>query len=154
MAYTKLTSEQLNILNFATTGHNVCIFGKAGVGKTTVVQKIRSKLTEEGKKCQIVCASGIACEEYNGLAKTVHSHYGLQTAELPQYKLLERCLERGNIIEQIKNIDVLIWDEISMSSRRLFNLVNLLHQEISSNPFPFGGLQVIFGRRFLATKTN
>jgi hypothetical protein len=119
-----------------------------------VVQKIRSKLTEEGKKCQIVCASGIACEEYNGLAKTVHSHYGLQTAELPQYKLLERCLERGNVIEQIKNIDVLIWDEISMSSRRLFNLVNLLHQEISSNPFPFGGLQVIFGRRFLATKTN
>jgi Cdc6-like AAA superfamily ATPase len=108
MAYTKLTSEQLNILNFATTGHNVCIFGKAGVGKTTVVQKIRSKLTEEGKKCQIVCASGIACEEYNGLAKTVHSHYRLQMAELPQYKLLERCLERGNIIEQIKNIDVLI----------------------------------------------
>ncbi len=143
MAYTNLTSEQLNVLNFATTGHNVCIFGKAGVGKSTVVQEIRAKLEEQGKRCQIVCASGIACEEYNGLAKTVHSHYGLQTAEMPQNKLLERSLERRNIVEQIEDIDVLIWDEISMSSRRLFNLVNLLHQKISNNPFPFGSLQVI-----------
>ena len=85
----------------------------------------------------------LACEGYNGCAKTVHSHYGLQTAEQPQSVLLERCLERGNIMEQIRNVDVLIWDEISMSSRRLLNLVNLLHQEISKNPFPFGGLQVI-----------
>ena len=30
-----------------------------------------------------------------------------------------------------------------MSSRCLFNLVNLLHHELSSNSFPFGGLQVI-----------
>lgn len=143
MTYAKLTSEQLKVLNFAASGHNVCIFGKGGVGKSTVVHEIMSKLHEKGYKCQIVCASGIACEEYNGLAKTVLSHYGLQTAELPQNKLLERCLERNNIIEQIRDIDVLIWDEISMSSRRLFNLVNLLHQKISSNSFPFGGVQVI-----------
>ena len=84
MAYTNLTAEQLNILNFATTGHNVCIFGKGGVGKMTVVQEIRSHLEKKGKKCQIVCSSGIACEEYGELAKTVHSHYGLQTDELPQ----------------------------------------------------------------------
>jgi ATP-dependent DNA helicase PIF1 len=57
--------------------------------------------------------------------------------------LLERCLAQTNIVEQIETIDMVIWDEISMSSRRLFNLVNLLHQQTSKNPFPFGGIQVM-----------
>ena len=49
-----------------------------------------------------------------------------------------------NIIEQIENTDVLIWDEISMSSERLFHIVSLLQQEKSiENAFPFGGIQVI-----------
>ncbi|XP_028417370.1 ATP-dependent DNA helicase PIF1-like [Dendronephthya gigantea] len=143
MAYSRLTGEQLNIVNFAKSGHNLCIFGQAGVGKSTVVQEIRRSMQEEGKWCQIVCASGIACGAYDGYAKTVHSHYGLQIAELPQNLLLERSLERANIIEQIKKVDVLIWDEVSMSSLRLFNLVNLLHQETSESSFPFGGIQVI-----------
>jgi hypothetical protein len=152
MAYTGLTSEQLNILDFAKSGHNVCIFGRAGVGKSTVVQEIKASLEKQGKRCQIVCASGIACDTYHGLATTVHSYYGLQTAELPQSMLLGRSLERANIVEQIENIDVLIWDEISMSSRRIFNLVNLLHQETSKNPFPFGGIQVILAGDFWQLK--
>ena len=143
MAYTRLTTEQSNIVKFATCGHNICILGRAGAGKTTVVQEIRSQLEKRGKKCQIVCSSGIACQVYNGLAKTVHSHYGLQTAELPQSLLLRRSLERNNIVEQVKNVHVLIWDEISMSSLRLLNIVNLLHQNIFGNTSPFGGTQVI-----------
>ena len=79
----KLTDEQQRAVNAALSGHNVCIFGRAGVGKTTVVETIRKVLTLVGKKCQIVCSSGISCDAYGGLASTVHSHYGLQTAELP-----------------------------------------------------------------------
>ena len=50
MAYTKLTSEQLNILNFATSGHNFCIFGKASVGKTTSIREIKSELEKKRKE--------------------------------------------------------------------------------------------------------
>ena len=152
MAYSRLTAEQLNILNFATTGHNVCIFGRAGVGKSTVVQEIRRRLQEKGKRCQIACSSGVACGEYHGFAEAVHSHYGLQIAELPQNLLLERSLKRLNIVEQIKNVDVLIWDEISMSSHRLLNIINLLHQETSKSSFPFGGIQVILVGDFWQVK--
>ena len=77
-----------------------------------MVERIRKILTSRGKKCQIVCSSGISFDAYDGLASTVHSHYGLQTAELPFPSLLERSLSRNNVAEQIRDIDVLVWDEI------------------------------------------
>ena len=112
----KFTAEQQRAVDATLTGHNVCIFGRAGVGKTTMVEGIRKILTPRGKKCQIVCSSGISCDAYDGLASTVHSHHGLQTAELPFPSLLERSLSKNNVVEQIRDVDVLVWDEISMSS--------------------------------------
>ena len=73
----KLTAEQQRVVDAALTGHNVCIFGRAGVGKTTAVERIRKILTSRGKKCQIVCSSGISCDAYDGLASMVHSYCGL-----------------------------------------------------------------------------
>ena len=35
-----LTNEQLDILRFTESGHNVCIFGRAGVGKSILVKAI------------------------------------------------------------------------------------------------------------------
>ncbi len=70
-----------------------------------------------------MCSSRISCDAYDGLASTDHSHYGLQTAGLPCPLLLERSLSRNNVVEQIRDVDVLVWDEISMSSMRVFELV-------------------------------
>ena len=39
-----LTDEQQLILNLAKTGHNICILGRAGVGKSTTVQEIEKAL--------------------------------------------------------------------------------------------------------------
>ena len=89
----KLIDEQQRAVDEALSGQNLCIFGRAGVGKTTVVETIRKVLTIVGKKCQIVCLSGISCDAYGGFASTVHSYYGLQTAELPCNSLLKRSKE-------------------------------------------------------------
>ena len=79
--------------------------------------------------------------------------YGLQTAELPVKLLIDRSLERMNIVEQFESTDLLIWDEISMWSQRLFHIVNLLHQHTSTeNTCPFGGIQVILVRDFWQLK--
>jgi hypothetical protein len=85
----------------------------------------------------------VSCEPYNGVAKTIHSQYGLKTCELPAPLLIEGALGRKNIVDDITDMDVLIWDEISMSSQRIFELVNILHHMISKNALPFGGIQVI-----------
>ena len=137
----KLTEDQLKVVRLAENGHNICIIGKAGVGKTTVVREIMKKMSSQQRNCYVVCPSGVSCESYNGVAKTVHSQYGLQTCELPGKLLVERALGRNNIVDSIKNTDVLIWDEISMSSARVFQLVNMLHHMISQNDLPFGGIQ-------------
>ena len=148
----KLTDDQLKVIRLAENGHNICIIGKAGVGKTTVVREIIKKLSSQRRRCYVVCASGVSCESYEGAAKTVHSQYGLQTCELPGNLLVQRALDRNNIVDGIKNTDVLIWDEISMSSERIFELVNVLHHMIAKNDFPFGGIQVLLVGDFLQLK--
>ena len=139
----ELTSGQRKALNLAEQGHNLCVTGKVGVGKTTVVKEILKQAALADKKCSIVGASGISCEPYNGIAQTVHSKYGLQTCELPGRLLIDRALSRRNIVDSILDIEILIWDEISMSSKRIFELVHILHHLLSTNDLHFGGIQVI-----------
>ena len=95
------------------TADNICILGRAGVGKSTTVQKIKSALELKGEKVEIVCSTGIACESYGGIAKTVHSHYGLRVAEVPSSLLIERSVGQNDIVKQVADTTVLIWDEIN-----------------------------------------
>ena len=99
-----------------------------------------------------MCPSGVACKTYAELAETVHSFYGLQTAELPATLVIQRSLERNNIVNQIQSVDVLIWDEISVSSLQIFHIVDQLHQKILNHSLPFGGIQVILGGDFCQLK--
>ena len=91
-------------------------FGQSRGWKITTVQKIKSALEVKGEKVEIVCSTGIACESYGGIAKTVHSHYGLRVAELPSSLLIERSVGQNDIVKQVADTTVLIWDEMSMSS--------------------------------------
>ena len=95
-----------------------------------------------------MCPSGVTCKVYDELASTVHSFYGLQLAELPALLVMQRSLERNDIVNQIQSVDVLIWDEISMSSLRLLHMVDLLHQKIQKKSLPLGGIQVILAGDF------
>ena len=105
-------------------------------------------------KVGVICSSGIACQVFDrGTASTVHSFYGLSTAELPWRQLLDRSLANLLIRDRVKALDVIIWDEASMSSKRMFELVNFLHHELATDEFskslPFAGKQVILVGEFL-----
>ena len=139
----KLTEEQDVVVKFTQTGHNMCIFGKASLGKTTVVERIIKSLTAKGLKCQIMCSSGILCDAYHGMAKTVHSHYGLQTAELSGNLVVGCSLGWKDIFLQIVDTKLLIWDKVSMMSQHIFHIVNAIHHLVFNNDLPFGGIQVI-----------
>ena len=55
--------------------------------------------------------------------------------------------------DRLKSIDVLIWDQVSMSSQRVFELANALHHEVAEDHrFFFAGKQVIFVEEFLQLK--
>ena len=91
------------------------------------------KNSTKGKQCYVVCSSGVSCEAYDGVATTIHSRCGLQTCELPATLLVERALKRNNIVDLIGEMDILIWDEVSMSSKRILELINLLHHKVLKN---------------------
>ena len=146
-----LTKEQERVLNLAKQGHNICVIGKAGVGKTTTVLAIKEAL-DTNENVQIICSTGIACESYGGIAKTVHSQYGLRLAELPSQLLIERSLGQNVTVKQVADTTVLTWDEVSMSSTRIFEIVNKIHHMVSQNNLAFGGIQVILVGDFLQLK--
>ena len=149
----KLNPDQEQIVNFAAKGHNLLITGQAGVGKSEVVKRIISDANARGRKIGVICSSGIACQVYDrGVASTAHSFYGLMTAELPWQQVIDRSLSNSPVCDCVKAIDLIIWDEASMSSRRIFELVNLLHHDLADDlghMYPFAGKQLILVGEFL-----
>ena len=153
----QLNANQQEILKFAAEGHNLLITGQAGVGKSEVVKQIIATLNARGKTVGIVCASGISCQVYDrGIASTVHSFYGLMTADLPWRQLIDRSLANSVVCDRVRAIDAIIWNEASMCSQRMFEFVNCLHHELAddqvSRTLPFAGKQLILVGEFLQSQ--
>ena len=72
---------------------------------------------------------------------------------MPSSLLIERSVGQNDIVKQVADTTVLIWDEISMSSSRIFELVNSIHHLIAQNDFAFGGIQIILVGDFRQLKT-
>lgn len=122
----------------------MCIKGQAGTGKSVVVDAIQKTMTSLGENVAIICSSGLSCEVYrHAKAKTVHSFYGLNTAELPYDKLVLRSLAKSNVVAAVKSATVVIWDEVSMSSQRMLEIVNCIQHLVWKTNKPFGGIQFI-----------
>ena len=68
--------------------------------------------------------------------------YGLTTAELPWWQDIHRSLSNSLVCDRVKAINMIIWDEASMSGRRLLELVNVLHHDLADDlgrMSPFAG---------------
>lgn len=100
-----------------------------------------------------MCASGVSCSVFGEVkSSTVHSHYALQTANMPSSMVVERAISMPHCVARIKMVDTIIWDEAGMSSRRIFELVNCIHHQLAEDGEtnkPFGGRQVIIVGEFL-----
>ena len=82
----RLTEDQDLVLRVVEKGHNALISGQAGTGKSYLVKEICLRLKEQGKHVAVVCYSGLAGTVYKDCMKsvpTVHSYYGLGTADIP-----------------------------------------------------------------------
>ncbi|KAL9967257.1 hypothetical protein ACROYT_G025442 [Oculina patagonica] len=149
-----LTDEQKQPVKTALAGHNLLLSGQAGTGKSFVVDEMVKELRRCGRKVVVVCSSGISCSVYGDGVKssTVHSFYGLQTADMPSQMVVERATAIPHIVARLEEVDTIIWDEAGMSSMRIFQLVNALHHELAdedNDSKPFGSKQLIVVGEFL-----
>lgn len=132
------------------TDRNVFLTGKAGTGKTTLLQDILDKTS---KKTAVVAPTGVAAINAGGM--TIHSMFQLPTKSFtPNNEIVDQELfvNRINlaILQKIRKerkrllqeLELLIIDEISMVRADLLDAIDFTLRRMRRNQEPFGGVQL------------
>ena len=144
----ELSPEQTQAIHVFTEGRNMFLTGPGGTGKTALIKKMVELGKANGKKVQVCALTGCAAVLLNCQAKTVHSWAGIGLANGDADMIVKRVATNKYKAAAWKKIDVLIVDEVSMMSQKIFEILDSLGQYVRKNKRPFGGLQVIFSGDF------
>lgn len=134
-----LSNEQRRIYDIMESSYdNLFITGKAGTGKSVLLQYF---VNNTDKEVAVVAPTGIAAINVGG--QTIHSFFELDpgvqnTDDLPQVQ--DTSNEK---IEILKNLDVLVVDEISMVRADIMDMIDVKLQYARKTTKPFGGCQII-----------
>ena len=138
----KLTSEQKKALDLMLSGKNVFLTGKAGTGKSTVLDKFQERCYHE---CVFLAPTGIAAINING--STIHSFFQLKPGLLTPDSI--EPIGSRKRVDMIRSVTTIVIDEISMVRSDLFVAIDMRLQEITGCSKPFGGKQIILVGDFL-----
>jgi hypothetical protein len=151
----EISSIKLTELFINQTNRTIFLTGKAGTGKTTLLRKI---VQTTQKNTVIVAPTGIAALNAGGV--TIHSFFQLPfgafipTTHSPtsdsyvKYEnktTLKRHFKMNKRrIAIIRNLELLIIDEVSMLRADLLDAIDFMLKFVRRNNEPFGGIQVLF----------
>lgn len=137
----EINEDAAKALMLINSGKNVFITGKAGTGKTTLLRKIRDDF--QGKKVMITLApTGVAAENAGGY--TMHSFLRLPlTPYAPNYKKNDLYSLDDGSIDVVKQLDIIIIDEISMVRCDMLDAADNILRHYRDSDKPFGGIQLI-----------
>jgi ATP-dependent DNA helicase PIF1 len=140
-----LSQEQQYAFRRFKQGHNLFITGPGGTGKSHLIKTIKEDL-ENNRVNHAVCAlTGCAAVLLNCCAKTIHSWSGIGIAAGEIHDIVGKVIRNRKASANWKTTRVLIIDEVSMLSKKLFDVLNKVGQTVRTNfSKPFGGIQLIF----------
>ncbi len=137
------------------THRSVFLTGKAGTGKTTLLREI---IQTTHKNTVVVAPTGIAALNAGGV--TIHSMFQLpfggfipdnsaphfsDTVKFETKSTLVRHFKMSGLKKSvIKNMELLIIDEVSMLRADLLDAIDFMMQSVRRKKMPFGGVQVLF----------
>ena len=137
------------------THRSVFLTGKAGTGKTTLLREI---IQTTHKNTVVVAPTGIAALNAGGV--TIHSMFQLPFGgfipdnSAPQFSdstkfetkaTLRRHFKMNGVKKSvIRNMELLIIDEVSMLRSDLLDAMDYMMQSVRKKNAPFGGVQVLF----------
>lgn len=119
----------------------VFIHGKAGCGKTYVINKVLRQI----HGCQVLTPTNLAASLYSG-ARTLHSFfYGAfddleEGFQNPANATKARC---ESISYTLRSLSMLIIDEVSMVRSDMMEMINRICQNARNDDRPFGGLTIV-----------
>ena len=125
----------LDLMNL--TQRHLFITGKAGTGKSTLLEYFRYHTT---KNIAVLAPTGVAALNVKG--QTIHSFFRFKPdVTLDKVKTIVKDLE-DNLYQ---NVEMIVIDEISMARADLLDCVDkFLRMNCSQSSLPFGGKQMVF----------
>jgi len=137
------------------THRSIFLTGKAGTGKTTLLREI---IQTTHKNCVVVAPTGIAALNAGGV--TIHSMFQLpfggfipdnsslhfsENTKFETKSTLRRHFKMSGLKKSvIRNMELLIIDEVSMLRADLLDAMDFMIQTVRRKNTPFGGVQVLF----------
>jgi hypothetical protein len=124
------------------TPHHVFITGKAGTGKSTLLELWRGQTL---KRIAVLAPTGVAALNVRG--QTIHSFFGFKPDVTPE-AVRKLSKGRGAAADRAalyRNLDAIVIDEVSMVRADLMDCVEKFLRLNGPRPKEwFGGLQMIF----------
>ena len=144
----ELSREQQIAFDKYVQGHNIFITGPGGAGKSELIRLIYKHAYSHFKDIHVTALTGCASILLNCKAKTLHSWAGNGLGNSTVEQLIFK-IKKNKFLKAIwKGTDILVVDEVSMLSLKLFNILNDIGKAIRGNLKPFGGIQLIFSGDF------
>jgi ATP-dependent DNA helicase PIF1 len=140
--------EQQIAFNKYIQKENIFITGPGGTGKSFLIKFIYEDAIRKHKNIHVTALTGCAALLLNCKARTLHSWAGIGLGNGNVDICIKRIIKKKMLKENWKNTEILIIDEVSMMSQRLFELLDGIGKRIRKNNRPFGGIQLIFSGDF------
>ena len=144
----ELSKEQQIAFDKYIQGHNIFITGPGGAGKSALIRLINKHATSKFKNIQVTALTGCAAVLLNSKAKTLHSWSGIGLGNGTMEQLVTKIKKNKFAKSAWRGTDILVVDEVSMLSLKLFNILNEIGKAVRGNLAPFGGIQLIFSGDF------
>jgi ATP-dependent DNA helicase PIF1 len=144
----ELSKEQQLAFDKYVEGHNIFITGPGGAGKSALIRMIYQHAYKQFKDIHVTAMTGCAAILLNCKAKTLHSWAGIGLGNGTNEQMINK-IKKNKFLKAIwKGTGILVIDEVSMLSLKLFNMLNDIGKAIRGNSRPFGGIQLIFSGDF------
>lgn len=144
----QFSEDQEEIFQTYKNGENIFITGPGGCGKSFLIKHIVKHAKERCVKIATCAMTGCAAILLECGATTVHSWAGIGLAKADDDIIIKRIslnkFKRKNWLQT----QLLIIDEVSMMSKRMFELLDAIGKQIRKSAKPFGGIQVIMSGDF------
>lgn len=137
------------------TNRSLFLTGKAGTGKTTLLKEI---IKTTHKNTVVVAPTGIAALNAGGV--TIHSMFQLPFGgfipdhSAPHFSDSVKFETKSTLVRHfkmsglkkavIRNMELMIIDEVSMLRADLLDAIDFMMQSVRKKKTPFGGVQVLF----------
>jgi ATP-dependent DNA helicase PIF1 len=118
------SEEQIKAFTAYTQGTNIFVTGPGGTGKTALIKYLQKDAARKGYNIQVCALTGCAAVLLECKAKTLHSWAGIGLGKGSFDQLVTKISKNRFLKGNWKNTDILVVDEVSMMSQKLFELLD------------------------------